>query len=233
MTFKAPQAQAATVAIATFLGLTLGTVQQAHAGIITSSSTGLTNPARTITFDNPTFPNGTVITDQYSNLGVTFSNGLYFAPQGDFGFPNIDANHLANFTPDGETIVSPIFINFNQAQSGAAFAFATNPGVSTLTALYKGALVETFNADASTFPINNYFGFSDIQFDQIQINAASNGAFLLDNLQLSNAEVAPVPELSTMTLMLIAMVTLMGAAWMRKKKEDAIYAPLHVPADMA
>lgn len=45
----------------------------------------------------------------------------------------------------------------------------------------------------------------------------------------TSAGVAPVPELNTMTLMLVAMVGLMGAAWLRKKKEDASHAPVRLP----
>lgn len=69
--------------------------QIANATPISNSASGLTSPAVTITFDEHVLPVGSSVTNQYSDLGVTFSPNLYYSSQ--TGFPNIIGKTVTNF----------------------------------------------------------------------------------------------------------------------------------------
>lgn len=47
-----------------------------------SNGVGLSSPHLTINFDEHVFPSGTGITNQYADLGVTFSPFAYYSPYG-------------------------------------------------------------------------------------------------------------------------------------------------------
>ena len=160
-----------------------------------NNTTGIVSPAQTITFDELVFANNTTITLQYSSLGATFSPNLYYDPSGKNAYnsvPNISGNYLANFYPG---YVDPFNINFSIAQTNAAFALATNPGTTTFNAYLGGTLVESFSAATSYSQSNDFYGFTGISFDRIEILPGGNNLAIVDNLQM-----ATVPEPSTFVL---------------------------------
>ena len=184
-------------ALSIMLFLVLCLVSQVYANTVINNF-GLASPGSIITFSEYTFPTGTSISNQYASLGVTFTPDLFYNVQPEF-FPS---DFLANF--DLGTITnSPASIHFNSTQTAVAFALMSNPTTTTFTALLNGTIIETFDA-TTTYSLlpdlshaSDYYGFQNIQFNEIQILTGSNGAFQIDNIQLSNA----VPEPSTFLLL--------------------------------
>jgi hypothetical protein len=85
-----------------------------------------------------------------------------------------------------------------------------SPPNSTFTALLGGTPVDSFSAPTSLS--QNWFGFTGLLFDQVQITGGgSNGAFLMDNLELNS-----VPEPATYGMVSSALVGL--AVWSRRRK---------------
>ncbi|MBD1825377.1 hypothetical protein H6F51_23185 [Cyanobacteria bacterium FACHB-DQ100] len=185
-------------------------VAPAHALAINGASSGISNPAQTIDFNDLTVANGTAITNQYSSSGVTFSNLFAFGG----GFPNISGRSLANFSSGSP--LNPFSIRFSTPQTGASFAMVTNSGTSTITALLNGQLVETFTANTNTTSSNNFYGFTASGFDEIQIVASNvNGAAAIDNLQFDIA--TPVPFGFTPLPGLAVSALLCGVNRLRKR----------------
>jgi hypothetical protein len=169
---------------------------------------GIDNPELTITFSEFTFPTGTAITDQYSSLGVTFSNELFYNFQPLF-FPK---DFLSNYNTMPYALNNPVSIIFGDVQDSAAFALQSNNGHTTFTALLEGSYVESFDAltDLSYLPdlknASNFYGFEGIFFDEIKIESFSLAkAFQIDNIQLS---AAPIPEPTTLLLLCTGLIGL-------------------------
>jgi hypothetical protein len=173
------------------------------------NSTGLASPDQTITFDEFVVSQDASITNEYSSLGVTFSPNLYFDTQ--YNFPNITPNSLSNFGVfSGSSPITPVSIFFNQAQNAAAFSVITQLGTSTFTALLDGSVVETFNAPTTFGDPNNFYGFTGVVFDEIQITPGGDANIMnLDNLQTGTAS-TPVPFEFSPTLGLLLVGGLFG-----------------------
>ncbi|MBD2387853.1 hypothetical protein [Cylindrospermum sp. FACHB-282] len=104
----------------------------AQAGTL-NNSTGLNNPTQTINFNEFPLAQGEQVTNQFSSLGVTFTN-LYNLSVPNNVYPKIAGNTLTNYDSNTSTINNPFSIKFNNTLTEAAFTLVTNPGTSTLTA---------------------------------------------------------------------------------------------------
>jgi len=157
------------------------------------NATGLASPATTLDFDE-WGADGVTITDQYISQGVVFTStpgGPVQTLYSDI-FPGMDLYAL-NQAGDFE-------IQFQGTVDEAAFAFLTNPGTSTFTALRNGSIIDSFSAYTEYVGAADYFGFSNFTFDTIRVSAGgTNGAFRLDNLQFG-AVTSEVPEPGTLAL---------------------------------
>lgn len=156
-----------------------------RADIINGAATGLSNPGQTITFDEHVFPMNTVITNQYADLGVTFSPNVFYSPQN--GFPNITGNDVGNFTFTGQGPLNPVTMNFSTTQSSVAFAMAADNTPYTFNALMNGNVVDSFTTTVG-FSSNDFYGFTNDTFNSISITRDTTGGgpfWLLDNLQTS------------------------------------------------
>ena len=191
---------------------------------------GLPNAPVIITFDElvPPPPDGTAITNQYANLGVTFSPGVYYDSQGPVtGIPGISGHYIGNFYQDFTNWTlptnNPFSILFNTPQIEAAIGFATNLGATTtLTALLNGTVVETFTLSTTyNNPATAFLGFTfigtDISFDEISISVTTDDyglhLALVDTIQ--DCTTVPVPEPATIFLLGSG---LLGVGWLMRKR---------------
>jgi len=176
------------------------------------NSTGLANPAETITFDEDVLPFDTVVTTQYANYGVTFSPGLYYDPQA-YTATGVSGNSVGNFNVGGGGYLSPVTMNFSSVQSSVLFGSADDGSLFTFTALLNGVPVDSFSAVIPT--TGDYFGFEGENFNAIEVALQSNTSgpyFLIDNIELSNAA---VPEPASLGLLAFG-----GAAMLRRRRRS-------------
>ena len=179
-----------------------------------NNSTGILNPATTITFSEIPLADSTPLINQYSSLGVTFTNLFYSTA--NYSFPNIKSPQATNFPSSANIISNPFLISFSQLQSQAAFSIVTNPGSSNFEALLNNTVVDSFTSATDTSNANNFYGFTGVTFDAIRISAGgSNQAAAIDNIQFNSAVTSTaVPEPFTIIGTLIGGTT---ALRMRKK----------------
>jgi hypothetical protein len=180
---------AAAIAVAAFAYAADGT-----AGQIVNGASGLSSPDTTITFDEIALANATPLTNQYSALGVTFSD-MFYRTQPLFS-PNLASPLAANF---GSNFIgfNPFSIHFTSDVRSAAFVVASNDGTSTFEALLDGAVVDSFTATTDPISDNNFFGFIGFAFDEIRVTiGSSDGNAAIDSLQF-----AAVPTPASLALL--------------------------------
>jgi hypothetical protein len=160
----------------------LASAVSAQAGFFVNSS-GISNPAKTINFDEVAVANSATLTTQYSSHGVTFVNVVY-NPVPNESYPNITPPNIGNFRAGGSG-TNPFSIRFNSPQQRAAFALTSQAGSTTFTALLNGSVVATAQSVPTGFASStNFYGFENITFDEIQISVSSSDhACLIDRLQ--------------------------------------------------
>jgi hypothetical protein len=193
---------------------------------IVHNQTGLANPSRVITFDEHIFAPGTILTNQYADLGVRFSPNIVYGLEDSSGlFLPVTGNLVRNFFPNNDLSVfeglDPFSIEFEEDQQEAAFALNTGAGKVTITALLDGVVVRTFSSEVVD-PSGDtlYYGFSGITFDEILIDAPGDkGTILLDNIQFGPRLVA-VAEPASMALFGSALLALAGG-WRRRPRAAA------------
>jgi hypothetical protein len=195
-----------------------GAAGRAAAGFI-HNSTGIANPAETITFSEHLFAPGTPVTTQYAGLGVTFAPNLWYASQPPPPFsPHVDPLYLTNFPfPNLPpfNFNDPFSIHFNAPRTAAAFALITNPGFSTFTALRNGKVVETDTASTDLTSPSNFYGFSGIAFDEIQVGTAPLMSAGIDNLQLGAVSAVSAPR--GLVLAGVGVLCLVAYTWRRRQ----------------
>lgn len=189
------------------LGALLFAASNVHATLI-FNTTGLLSPESTITFDEHILSTGATVTNEYSDLGITFSPNLYYSSQ--TGFPNITGNTVTNFGSGNQ--VGSFSINFLENQTESAFAMVSNSSLWNFSALFNGAVVESFSEIVNT-STPNFYGFTGITFDEILISSSINDAMIIDNLQMG--ETTSVPEPTSLAILALGLV---GIGFSKKKK---------------
>ena len=169
--------------------LALGSVP-ASAATIDSETSGLSSPAVNIGFDEISLMSGELVIDQYSGLGVSFSPALAYLGSFSAG-PNISGPSLINIGGSPLTIFNPFSIAFENAVSGASFAFVSADSNTTFEALLNGVVVESFSSMTGD-QIQSYYGFTGIVFDEIRVTVGAPGMGILDDLSFNYAAV-PLP----------------------------------------
>lgn len=178
-----------------------------QAAPISGAASGLSGADVMIDFSEKGDLQGTDITTQFSDLGVTFSPFLRQLDEAGYA---ARGNHsgfaLFNFKFDPDLqFADPFSIMFNNAVSAATFALSgsnnNNTATGTLTALLNGTVVESFTATLQQ-PAPNFFGFSGIVFDEITVDATFPRGTSIDNLAFN---LAPVPLPAGLPLMLAGL----------------------------
>lgn len=195
----------------TILVLSTFAAGQANA-LFFNNTSGLDSPQYTVDFSEHTFADNTLINNQFSDVGVTFSVDLYYQNTFSPSIPNSIAPTLTNFIPqDGSGLVNPFSINFTVDVTAAAFVLGTNPHITFFTALLDGVVVDFGSASTSLNNSMDFYGFSGVAggvFDQIiiDVQGGADSFAVLDTLEFTAAPGQPdVPEPTTWALILVGL----------------------------
>jgi hypothetical protein len=162
----------------------LAPVASVHAQAIIAQSSGLTSPDHLIDFGANLFPNFTNITNQFAGINVThasyFTTGSFnnlvggFLTNNSAGLPNTLKIHFAAPISD---------VSFVYHQVGTNFP-------SSFRAMLGATIVDSFSDFPNQFQPNNFFGFTNIFFDEVEIDFDND--FNVDSLAFNDAGVPPV-----------------------------------------
>jgi len=184
----------------------------AHANQINGSSTGLSGPASTVTFDEVTPAANTLITNQYASYGVTFSPGLYYDPQ-SLSLTGISGNFVGNFqSGPSSPFLTPATLTFTTTETAVAFGAAGDETPYLIQAFLDGTLVDSFTA---TWDTGDFYGFTGEDFNSIVITQAGAGFgpyYLIDNI-----ETIPVATPEPSTFLLLGTGLLSASAMLRRR----------------
>lgn len=172
----------------------------AHADPIIEATEGLSGTDDFIDFGANLFPEFTPITTEFA--GITVSGGAYFTTGVS---NNLEGGFLTQDFSNGP--IETLSILFDQSITDLSFVYhQVNPnGDSVFRALLDGVVVETFANSSDQFQPNNWFGFTNIVFDELQIDIV--GDFNLDSLAFNYAD---VPEPGTLGLLLLGGLGLLA-----------------------
>jgi hypothetical protein len=149
-------------------------IPTAAAQQIIAQTSGLASPARVIDFGANLFPNFTPITTEFA--GISVAHARYFTTGTS---NNLVGGFLTNdFTGPPNTLS----IRFAQTVSDVSFVYHQigQQIPSTFRVLLQGVPVDSFSLLWNQSQPNNYFGFQQIAFDELQIDF--DGDFNLDTL---------------------------------------------------
>ena len=153
-------------------------------GAFFSNTTGIASPVTTITFDEHVLADGSPLTTEYSDLGVTFGSLFYNTQPITTGA--VTQPLAENFFGDGGTILNKFSIYFLQPRTDFGLGFISNDGeVTQFEAFLSGNLVASGTANTGISTVD-YFGFTGgSAFDEIRMSVSLNvnGAAGIDNIQ--------------------------------------------------
>ncbi|HZN39575.1 MAG TPA: hypothetical protein VFD82_12275 [Planctomycetota bacterium] len=166
------------LATATTVLTALCSLSPATAQAIIAQSSGLANPGQVINFGANLFPNWTPITNQIG--GVVVTHAAYFTTG---VVNNIVGGFLTNdFTATGPTTLT---IRFAAPITELSFVYHQigQGGPSVIRAVLQGVTVDSFAGLWNQYQTNNYFGFQNTVFDELQIDFQVD--FNIDTLAFS------------------------------------------------
>ena len=142
---------------------------------IIAQLSGLANPTSVIDFGANLFPNFTPITNQFA--GITVSHARYYTNN----YNNLCGGFLTNdFSGPPNTVT----IQFAVPVTDLSFVYhqISTSAPSTIRAMLNGAPVTSFSGTWNQTQPNNYFGFTGILLDELQIDFV--GDFNIDTLAM-------------------------------------------------
>jgi hypothetical protein len=171
------------------LALTAGMCARADVIEFTDRDEWIAAAGRFTTIDFTGFPEGTDITDQYSDLGVTFTGGLEHIALNDNTFPNDGAGLRSSF--------ADIQAEFATPQFWIAVDF---PGILQFELYSGGLLIYTSSAFGVGGP-GNFGGLVSTEpFDRANILDPTGGTIAIDDLHFG----PPIPGPPALALLGLA-----------------------------
>ncbi len=158
---------------ATLLAL-CGSLVDAHAQAIIAQSSGLSSPAQVIDFGAGVLPNFTPVSTQFT--GILITHAAYFTTGVS---NNLVGGFLTNdFTAPGSTLR----IQFATPVTDLSFVYhqISTSAPSVIRAVLQGVTIDSFSGTWNQSQPNNYFGFTNTVFDELQIDFVAD--FNVDTL---------------------------------------------------
>jgi hypothetical protein len=191
------------------LGLLACCAIQSAKAVFFHNSTGLANPATTVTFDNSGLADNAIVTNQFP--GLVFSPHVYkFSANlctSCTGFAN---DFVANITTSSTGQVPVVTMMFASPVSAAGMAIVDQGSNWNVEARLGALLVDSGNLTVPFQPGAGFIGFQGVTFDRIVITAPSSSAAIgIDTVQFN-----PVPEPASIVL---AGVALFGCFAQRRR----------------
>ena len=148
------------------------------------SPSGLEDSVSVVDFSEMRILDTSIVTDQFSQFGVTFSPNLFYRTTDHPDWASVSGPNLRTGDPE----VNPFSIRFNEAHLSAAVVLIAEPATpATITAKLGGVDVESFETIISIDNPNQYFGFEDILFDEIEVSYSGATRLRVDNVQLGES----------------------------------------------
>lgn len=149
---------------------------------IIAQTQGLTNPQHVIDFGANLYPNFTPITNQFA--GITVTHARYFTTG---TVVNLVGGFLTN---DFSGAPDTLSIRFANPIQDLAFVYHQISTVrpSVFRAVLAGTTVHSFSNLSNQSQTNNWFGFTGIVFDELQLDFVAD--FNVDTLQFNDAGAA-------------------------------------------
>ncbi len=171
--------------------------------IVDGDFSGLSGAEAIVDFDEIALTPFQQVTSEFAALGVSFSPNVWF--EDTRFFANFDGASLANFrssaAPGGALPPIAFTLSFSAVMSDFAAFFATNTGNTiTLEAFLGASSVETLAFTDTACCDGHVLGFSQIEFDSIQVSGTD--LVILDEFHFENTAPPVIPEPSTSALLL-------------------------------
>jgi len=157
-------------------------VATTSAQAIIAQTSGLVNPTNVIDFGANLFPNFTPVSTQFP--GITITHARYFTTVSS---TNIVGGFLTN---DPIGLPNTLRIVFASPITDLSFVYHQigTWAPSTMRAMLANVVVDSFSGTWNQSQLNNYFGFTNIYFDELQIDFV--GDFNVDTLAFIDGNTA-------------------------------------------
>ncbi|MBM4062281.1 MAG: hypothetical protein FJ265_14465 [Planctomycetes bacterium] len=150
---------------------------------IIAATSGLPNPTRVIDFGANLFPNFTPVSTQFP--GLTITHAAYFTTG---VWNNLVGGFLTNNFSAG--LPNTLRVQFASPVTGCSFVYhqISTSQPSTIRVLLQGVPVDSFSGTWNQSQPNNYFGFQNLVFDELQIDFVAD--FNFDTLAVVDSNAA-------------------------------------------
>ncbi|MFY9344410.1 MAG: hypothetical protein WAT39_18095 [Planctomycetota bacterium] len=154
-----------------------------RAQAIIAQLSGLASPSQVIDFGANLFPNFTPVSTQFAGIALTHAS--YFTT-------GVSNNLVGGFLTNDFAVGLPntLRIVFAQPISDLSFVYhqISTASPSTIRAVLQGVTVDSFSGTWNQSQPNNYFGFTNTVFDELQVDFVAD--FNVDTLAFNYASSA-------------------------------------------